>query len=118
MIEKPEKTAKEERRERMKRRGEYAQLQAQRVVFRDNGLCINCYFVHGRAKKYDEVHHFYGRGRDAGDWREHHTSLGCLCRSCHRKFGPIQTKGTRPEQELILQRANEDPINQRYRRDS
>jgi hypothetical protein len=116
MIEKPEKSAKEERRERMHRRGEYASAQAQQTIFRDDALCINCFFTYGIVREFDEVHHFYGRGRDADDWREHHSSMGCLCRKCHNKFTPIKVKGTRPEQEKVLEQANEDPINLRWRR--
>ena len=43
---------------------------------RDRGLC-HC------GKLAVDIHHVYGRGRQAGDWREHYEQLRCVCRECH-----------------------------------
>lgn len=114
-LEKPSKSAKEERRERMRRRGNYARKQAAITIFRDNATCIVCWHKLGLDTAYDEVHHFYGRGTDEDDWREHHSSLGCLCKIHHGHFRPIEFKGSRQEEEWVLERANKYPINKKYR---
>ena len=112
MIEKPDKSAKEERRERMKRRSLYIGEQAPIAIFRDEGYCIFCYFVEGKLVPYEEVHHFYGRGREEGDWREHYSSLGCVCKKHHPR--PIHVEGKHPEIEKVLRMANKNPINSRF----
>ena len=55
---------------------EYRRLQYLLAIERDSGLC-------GCGRLAVDVHHEYGRGRRAGDWREHHDNLRCVCRACH-----------------------------------
>jgi hypothetical protein len=73
---KPEKrkVEKEARRERLRA---YRRRQYELAIERDGGMCVKC----GRVAV--DVHHIYGRGRDAGDWRERYDSLECVCRGCH-----------------------------------
>ncbi len=61
---------------RLRELKKYRREQYLLAVERDSGLC-EC----GRMA--DDVHHKYGRGRRAGDWREHHEQLRCVCRECH-----------------------------------
>lgn len=112
-FEKPKKSAKEERRERMKRRGEYVQEQAQIAIHRDGGFCVFCWFWEGKRVPYEEVHHFFGRGRDEGDSREHYTSLVCTCKPHHP--GPVYYPEKHPELMEVLGLANSRPINRRFK---
>jgi 5-methylcytosine-specific restriction endonuclease McrA len=73
---KPEPLADERRRRREELR-EYRKAQYRLAIERDGGLCCTC----GRVAV--DVHHLYGRGRVAGDWRERHENLECVCRGCH-----------------------------------
>jgi hypothetical protein len=68
------KAEKEKQRARLR---EYRREQYQLAIDRDGGLCRMC----GRMAA--DVHHVYGRGKRAGDWREHHDNLICVCRQCH-----------------------------------
>lgn len=95
----------------------FRRVNAARAIERDNGQCVICYYNHGVEQRYDDVHHVYGRGREAGDDREHYTSLMCVCRGCHPM--PIQTPGANAslywvEHTLIL--ANNDPINRAFQK--
>lgn len=56
---------------------EYREQQYCKAFERDGGKCALC------GKPANDVHHCYGRGVDAGDWREHYTNLMCVCRGCH-----------------------------------
>jgi len=73
---------------------------------------------------YDEVHHVYGRAKrkasgplDLGEyWREHYTSLICVCRYCHPQ--PINGKPGSSAKlawvEEYLRKANATPINRGF----
>ncbi len=69
-------TRKAENARRLRALRKYRREQYLLAVERDSGLC-EC----GRPGA--DVHHVYGRGREAGDWREHHEQLRCVCRECH-----------------------------------
>lgn len=69
---------------------------------RDNDLCVFC------GKPRDDVHHVYGHGKYAGDWREHYTSLMCVCRKHHP--APIFHKPAGPKLAYVerkLEKINE-----------
>ena len=68
---------KEENAERKQKLKEYRQEQYLLAIERDGGLCRYC------GTTADDVHHKYGRGKESGDPREHHSSLLCTCRACH-----------------------------------
>lgn len=94
---------------------EYRRAQAAIAIDRDNNQCVFCWFLQGKITRRDDVHHVYGRGRDAGDWRENYQSLVCTCRRHHPQ--PIQTKGGPHDLdwvEVILRQANETPINPKF----
>lgn len=92
--------------------GEYRRQQGFIAIFRDHGRCVFCYYVIGRDRMFDEVHHVFGRGVKAGDWRDEYTSLLCLCRDCHSMLRPLGYKrGTPTFEERLLERANREPIN-------
>ena len=55
----------------------YRRRQYELAVDRDRGRCVFC------GKEAVDVHHAFGRGKHAGDKREHFTSLMCVCRACH-----------------------------------
>lgn len=61
---------------------EYRKEQRWLAFQRDDGLCQICLREHNRLRRADDVHHVFGRSRRV-DWREHHTSLMCVCRECH-----------------------------------
>jgi hypothetical protein len=109
---KPLQSLKMTRMERRARRSKYIQTQAAITLDRDLGYCIFCWFNDNRIVIADDIHHFYGRGRDENDWREHYTSLGCVCRKHHP--GPIKVVGKHPELEEVLEKANRHPINRRF----
>lgn len=87
----------------------YRALQRMTAIYRDNKLCTRHYFLLFEFVKGDHVHHVYGRS-STGNWKEHYTNLLCLCVNCHNLYGPLSTKGD-TEQEFILKKANETPIN-------
>jgi hypothetical protein len=71
---------------------------------------VICFFKDGVRKQYDDVHHVKGRGKWAGDEREHYTNLMCVCRAHH----PPPMKDPRGKQEWVSEYsrlANEKPIN-------
>lgn len=103
----------------------YRHANVTRAIERDGSLCIFCYFLDDeripvsappfKVTPREEVHHVYGRGREAGDRREHYTSLACTCKSCHPL--PIQTPGGNEHLEWVetaLRMANDTPINKRF----
>jgi hypothetical protein len=93
----------------------YRKSQAALAIERDNNQCVFCWFLLGRVTRRDDVHHAYGRGDDAGDWREEYHSLMCTCRKHHPPA--IQQKGASGNLdwvEDVLRMANEDPINPRF----
>ncbi len=61
---------------RIRKLKKYRREQYLLAIERDGGLC-EC------GREGADVHHIYGRGREAGDWREHHDQLRCTCRECH-----------------------------------
>jgi len=62
---------------------EYRRAQAAVAAYRDNQQCVICKFSMGRDTPMADVHHVYGRGKRAGDWREQAKNLMCVCRRCH-----------------------------------
>jgi len=90
-------------------------IQSSLAILRDNNQCVSCWFLEGKVTRRDDVHHIYSRGKEAGDWREHYTSLLCTCRRHHPL--PIQTPGGNPDLayvEEVRKKANETPINRRF----
>jgi hypothetical protein len=82
------------------------------AISRDSGRCVYCHYVLGRERYYDHVHHVYGRGTKASDWRESYDVLLCLCLTCHTMLRPLRYKrGTPTFHEQLLARANKEPIN-------
>lgn len=113
---KPEKGGR--KREKEKQRQDLLKFRHQQVslaIFRDNSQCAVCFFLHGKRRAREEVHHVYGRGRKTGDWREQHTSLLCVCKAHHPL--PIQTPGGNYHLawvEEVLKQANASPINPEF----
>jgi hypothetical protein len=94
----------------------YRRVQSALAIDRDGGLCIFCYFLLGEKTKRDDLHHVYGRGKAAGDWRESYKNLAGTCRRHHPL--PIQTPGGNPNLdwvEDVLRMANETPINKKFK---
>lgn len=116
MIPKPTKKSRTDEKEAKKAAlKEYRAQQRKLAVFRDNGLCTIHYFLEHEEVPYDEVHHVYGRAKEAGHWRENHASLLCVCRDCHPP--PIQNIGASKNLgwvEYVMRLANSDPINRDY----
>lgn len=98
-------------------RANYIRVNAAKAIERDRGLCVICYFQDKKERKAAQVHHVYGRARSMNEiWREHYTSLMNVCREHHPP--PIQVKGASRKLgwvEEILRKANEEPINRRFR---
>jgi hypothetical protein len=94
----------------------YRKAQRNLAILRDNGLCAVCYFVKAGIKvPANDVHHVYGRGRKAGNWRESFKCLLCVCRMHHPR--PILVPGGNSGLawiEDVLKSANETPINQDF----
>lgn len=108
------KREKDARRRALKK---YTQTQAPLAISRDGDQCAICWFRDGVHKRREEVHHVYGRGRASGDFREHYTSMLCVCKECHPP--PIQIPGASARLgwvEGILQQANETPINEIFKK--
>lgn len=96
----------------------YRRTQCAIVIERDADLCVICYFKHNRIRMRQEIHHVYSRGRETGDWREHYTSLMCVCKECHPL--PIQVPGASANLgwvEDILRMANETPIDPAFKKE-
>jgi len=94
---------------------QYRRVQAALAISRDNSLCVVCYFTDGLRVNREEVHHVFGRGIVAGDYREHYTNLMCVCRKHH----PHPIKGDVPKLEMewiehIRKQANKTPINPHF----
>ncbi len=97
----------------------FRQVQSKLAILRDRDQCAFCWFLLGVEERREEIHHVYGRGKKAGDWREHYTSLVCTCRRHHPL--PIQTPGGNPNLdwvEAVLKMANEMPINANFKGDN
>ena len=78
MFPKPLKSDRKKARDDRKRcLDEYRKANYILAFERDGGKCVFC------GKPAVDCHHCFGRGRDAGDWQEHYTSLLCVCRLCH-----------------------------------
>lgn len=101
-------------RERKSSLGDYRRIQAALAIERDNAQCVFCHFIYGKTTDSADVHHVWGRGKTAGDYREHYTSLLCTCREHHPQ--PILTGGDLHldyvQQIRVL--ANDVPINPRF----
>lgn len=119
MKSKPKPTKESRVREKAKRLEDlraYRREQVAIAILRDNDQCAIHFFLHGENRRREEVHHIYSRGRQAGDFREHYTSLLCVCKECHPMA--IQTPGasaTLGWVEEIARKANETPINTEFR---
>ena len=75
---KPTKLARDaERARRRQDLYDYRRVQYRLANRRDGGHCVIC------GNRGMDIHHVYGRGREAGDWREHYSKLMVVCRSCH-----------------------------------
>jgi hypothetical protein len=97
---------------------EYRHNQVALAILRDADVCALCWILQTKRTPRTQVHHVYGRGKDAGDWREHYTSLLCVCNECHPL--PIQTPGANADLayvEEVLRLANETPINSSFKPD-
>lgn len=95
--------------------GSFRRIQSALAIQRDGNLCAICWFQHNRETPRADIHHVYGHGKKAGDWREHHTSLLCVCKSCHPS--PIRDPGGNAALlwvEAVLAQANTTPINKKY----
>ena len=95
---------------------EHRKEQYKLAIERDRGLCVICKRKHGCTRKADDVHHVFGRGRSASDWRECYRSLMCVCRECHPQ--PIRIKGASKNLEWVeelLDNANNKPENKNFR---
>jgi len=68
---------KEENGERKQKLEEYRREQYLLAIERDGGMCCYC------GKSAADVHHKYGRDREAGDPKEHYSNLECVCRESH-----------------------------------
>lgn len=93
----------------------FRSIQVSLAKNRDNNQCVFCFFENGVNKKAEEVHHVYGRGRKADDWRENYLNLLCTCRDHHPQ--PIKTPaGNKTMQyvEDVLDQANRRPINKHF----
>jgi len=112
MKKKPEK---EERLHKARQRREnlktFRALQHTMAQLRDSGLCVICFFKYNRPVPASEVHHAFGRGVSAEDWREDVTSLMCVCKSCHPHGAARHAHGKQEWVIDILRQANADPIN-------
>lgn len=94
---------------------DYRRVQSALAIQRDENLCAICYFQYNRATPRAEIHHVYGRGKHAGDWREHYSSLLCVCKACHPS--PIRDPGGNASLlwvEAVLAQANALPINKKF----
>lgn len=94
---------------------QYRFIQSSFAILRDDNLCVFCWFLKGKRTRRADIHHIYGRGKEAGDWREHFTCLLSTCRECHPL--PIQTPGGNADLayvEEVRKKANETPINKRF----
>lgn len=93
----------------------YRSVQRMLVIDRDDGSCVICWFKHGRMRKANEVHHVYGRGKKAGDWREQYTRLMCVCKECHMQAPPAQDRHSKQAWVIeLLDKANKEPINPNF----
>lgn len=93
-------------------------MNARLAILRDGGQCAVHWFRDGQRVPYDEVHHVYGRGKEAGSFREHFTAFLCVCKQCHAQLPPIQTPGgdhTFTWVEELLGKANAHPINPEFK---
>lgn len=99
-----------EAQEQRKALRKYRLIQTAIAIFRDDGVCVNCYRFLDQIKKYDHVHHTEGRGTYE---REHYTKLVCLCIECHEKFSAMRqlNKPIHKTQKELIKIANEQPIN-------
>lgn len=110
------KPKKEDRKSKTSLRREnlmaFRSIQHTAVQVRDMGLCVICYFKHNRMTPASEVHHVFGRGLEASDWREDMTSQMCVCKACH-PFGAARHAYGKQEWVVdILRKANATPINE------
>ena len=86
----------------------YRRQQYGLALKRDHGICQYCYRLHNKCKQAEEVHHVFGRGREAGDWREDYVSLLSTCRACHPS-GTSRNHGD-TKSEWVLEQANKFPL--------
>ena len=91
----------------------YRRVQSMLVIDRDLARCVICWLRDGKKKRYDDIHHVFGRGNKAGDDREHYQNLMCVCRECHPP--PAQDSYSRQAWVVkLLFKANETPINPEF----
>ena len=94
---KPQKGAKRKANEKRKRElAAYRKEQRALAIERDEGGCRFCEVARGT-----DVHHAYGRGRQAEDWREHFSNLITTCQSCHP--APIYVQPPKPHLEYVVE---------------
>ena len=99
-----------------RKRSALIKLQAPLAIERDGGLCTICYFKHNRKRRYEEVHHVYGRARSMDTlWREMAVNLLCVCKECHPPaiFEPGASANLGYIEEIRVQ-ANKTPINETF----
>jgi len=118
-----DKPSKNERtaRDRQKKQAlaRYRQEQVALAIHRDNSQCVFCWFLLGVTTKRDEIHHVYGRGTEAGDWRERYENLLCTCKRHHPQ--PIKAPGLNPNLdwvEAVRKAANAQPIHAKFQHSS
>jgi hypothetical protein len=96
---------------------DHRRKQYQLTASRDNDKCTFCWYLYGKRVKAVDVHHVYGRGKDKGSWRENYRLMLCTCRTCHPLpvYAGPGTSIKLAYVEAILARANENPINKRFK---
>ena len=89
-------TKKKQSEKRRRKLTAYRKEQMQLAYERDEGGCRIC-----EAARADDCHHILGRGREAGDIREHYTNLIFVCRACHP--APIKFMPPPKDMEWIIE---------------
>ena len=105
----------EKKKDKKKDLRDYRIIQAALAVYRDDGYCVRCYW-NGKLRPYEHVHHVFGRGTEVDSVNEQYDTLLCLCIECHGDFNPVRvpTKEIALEQLMLLNKANEVPVNSRF----
>jgi len=102
-MEKPKPTKEERKDYAIKRSMDLAahrKLVREVVLERDKHRCVICFHkLHGLWTPSTEIHHVYGRGKEADDWREQAENLMTVCRVHHPP--PIKDDKPKPSMQWI-----------------
>lgn len=103
-----------EKKEHLEKLIEYRAKQAKLAIYRDNSLCVSCYWINHKITPYAHVHHTEGRGTFE---KEKYTKLICLCDSCHQIFSAMRVprKEIHQLQQQLVKLANDNPINKEFK---